>query len=1062
MDTSSETDTYSGPRGRGAHRRAAGGAADGQAAGITEKISTLASTLQDTNRNLTKVDLMLGKYREHTDDQATAMAVLKDNLEESINQLQAQRLYRSTRGPRSDSASVSGSLHSNDLEACSGSDGQRFYPTSPPRDYSVTPGGGRRRRRRRRTRAQSATVSFRDADLSGAETHTMHQSLRDLHSDQHRLSDELDREILRRNRSDIDARRAMETLAEHLTSSQSQGEKGVRADFHMQVASRVERRLQELERGMHAERQSAGRGGRPDHGAAMSDDRQETLGRQEVHAQGRREAMETSDRERTKMEQELERAMRLLDQSESSRDALLQQVEDMRGELLRARKTELQRDRLGTLQLSAQRSAHLSDREERRGGERGSDRSDLEREVAELRAQLTKASMYNEVEELKRHLDRKEKERVRLSVQVEELSSDLVRREQEQLRMLEQLKEIQSRGQAERPQMEALLQQSVMSRDELKARAQEAVRQWRAKCKRLQKKLDEATAQLQSHTDKAAQATKEKESSQAQMKALSQQAEAARRELADILGRLAQREEELNRKEIELSETQQRQSSLEQEIREVKEASAALAEDGQHHAVLQARLREENQRLEGRVDAQDRRSQREQAAQAESQATLKELTSARAQLSQRLAEEESSRKELQRTTAELQARLAAAKDERESLGQQLQLEREVHHKELDNLKSAAEAGRNKKGRELQDMLRIWQDVRDEMQAHIKEVEADAAQDKELCGALHIKLDRMKDECDKLAEQLNTKEEAHAALQRKCQLLKQELDDKVTFEECKRDAEEAQREEKTRRREAEQEVILGSVGKELDLACRSLVRDYEDKLQVISQRAGSVRDPHCWLAETKSKLRWLCEEVRERDSRERRLRKQHQQTRDQLKALRRNRDAEQDTLLQRLEHQEKVLHSLSTEKKELLETSQRREEDVRSFQGRVLDLETSTRAALDHLEAIPEKSCLMENFKDLEESQRQSEAARQRYSKCKEIVWDLQHQLDESKRKMQEYQDEKLDATSRSLKLAALSSSIKGSSTLSGSLRSDTVSTHRRLPSPDNDDSMMNGASSLTE
>lgn len=32
---------------------------------------------QDTNRNLTKVDRMLGKYREHTDDQAEAMALVR-------------------------------------------------------------------------------------------------------------------------------------------------------------------------------------------------------------------------------------------------------------------------------------------------------------------------------------------------------------------------------------------------------------------------------------------------------------------------------------------------------------------------------------------------------------------------------------------------------------------------------------------------------------------------------------------------------------------------------------------------------------------------------------------------------------------------------------------------------------------------------------------------------------------------------------------------------------------------------------------------------------------------
>ena len=46
--------------------------------------------------------------------------------------------------------------------------------------------------------------------------------------------------------------------------------------------------------------------------------------------------------------------------------------------------------------------------------------------------------------------------------------------------------------------------------------------------------------------------------------------------------------------------------------------------------------------------------------------------------------------------------------------------------------------------------------------------------------LHIKLDRMKDECDKLAAQLSTKEEAHALLHRKYHLLKQELEDKVSL------------------------------------------------------------------------------------------------------------------------------------------------------------------------------------------------------------------------------------------------------------------------------------------
>lgn len=39
---------------------------------------------------------------------------------------------------------------------------------------------------------------------------------------------------------------------------------------------------------------------------------------------------------------------------------------------------------------------------------------------------------------------------------------------------------------------------------------------------------------------------------------------------------------------------------------------------------------------------------------------------------------------------------------------------------------------------------------------------------------------------------------------------------------------------------------------------------------------------------------------------------------------------------------------------------------------------------------------------LQESQWQREMVEQRYTKYKEIVWDLQHQLDESKRRIQEY------------------------------------------------------------
>ncbi|XP_072300874.1 centrosomal protein of 128 kDa-like [Eucyclogobius newberryi] len=1032
MNTSSESDTFERGRGhkaRGRRRsRDRGRARDVPDADISDKISTLASTLQSTSKNLNKVDRMLGQYREHTDDQAETMALLRENLEDSISQLQAQR-QSGRNGTKSASASAS-PLHTSDLDRYSESESQRFQPTSPLRDYRSSP------ERRRRSHS---SVRFKDARLNGEEVHTLHQSLRDLRSDQQRLADDLGREILRRNRADIDTRRAMENLSEHMTASQRQEA----------VSSLVERRLHELEREMTSEKKVPERGRRTEQRAAVSEEFPERHKIQPKESDERvTERLLQVERERTKMEVELDRARRLLEKSEDSRESLVQQVEDMRGELQRSRKahSEAQRGRLEVSRPIAPPHGPHSEREERTSGPGGTDRSDLEKEVSELKEQLRSASVKGEVEELKRAVAREEKEKMQLSLQVQELTSDLARREQQQLRMLEQLKELQGCEKAEKLQLEDMLDESKRSRDELKTRAQEAIRQWRSKCKRLQKELEE-------------QAAGGKESSNAQMKALSQQTEAARRELAEILGRLAHREEELRRKDVELSDSRQRQLSLEQEVREVREAYTSLEQEARNQVAIHKRLKEENQRLEERVDSQARRRQKDDDQQAELQNALKQVTSSHARLVQRLAEEESLRKQLQKSNSELQAKLTTVQVDRAALGQQLQLQREVHQKELDNIKVALEDGKSKKERDLQDMLKLFTLERDEMQKHLKEVKADAASDRELCEALRIKLDRMKDECDKLAAQLSSKEDAHCLLQRKHQLLREELDDKVRSNERRRTSESEMilLKEKVSKMEAEQEAVLEAMGEELDLACRNLAKNGEDKLQAILQKPGLVRDPHRWLSETKPKVRWLCEEVNERNKREESLRRQHQHTKDQLKALRHRRDLEQADFLQRLDQQEKLLQSLSSEKQELLERSRNKEEEMRCIQDRVLDLEMSTRTALDRLEAIPEKQSLLDNFKDLEESQEQREQVEQRYSKYKEIVWDLQHQLDESKRKIQEYRHEKLDATTRSLRLAALSSSIKGPGTFpSASLSPGALSSIKRLSALDLGSSTMNG------
>ncbi|KAJ1104804.1 hypothetical protein NDU88_002213, partial [Pleurodeles waltl] len=112
--------------------------------------------------------------------------------------------------------------------------------------------------------------------------------------------------------------------------------------------------------------------------------------------------------------------------------------------------------------------------------------------------------------------------------------------------------------------------------------------------------------------------------------------------------------------------------------------------------------------------------------------------------------------------------------------------------------------------------------------------------------------------------------------------------------------------------------------------------------------------------------------------------------------------------------------------------------MRALQDRVVDLEMSTRVALDHLESVPEKLSLLEDVKDLGESQQQREIIEERYSKYREIVGSLQQQLEDSKRRIQEYRAEKKNADAQSSRLSAMSSSFRGQhSFLSSSVLSDS-------------------------
>ncbi|XP_042301786.1 centrosomal protein of 128 kDa isoform X5 [Sceloporus undulatus] len=928
---------------------------------VTEKIHTLASTLQDTNRNLRNVDQMLGQYREYNNEQAEAIANLKETLEQSIGQLRSQRLLRNS-GERSASLS---SLYASDLDS-GAPEGRHFQPTSPLKDYGETVGA-------RRYRSRSA-VQFVDRGDNGNQLHSLHQSLRDLSSEQVRLEDDLSRELSRRNRTDAETKRRLEDLCDRLNESQTQET----------VSERVERRLQKIGQEIRSERQLVER--RQDQLGHMSVHLQEALKQQDAKSNEAEVALKSKifkmEGEKSKLEQDLERSRRKLDQSENSREVLLHQIEDLRSQLLRA-----EEERLNLQHQISQVAIHQNhpdeqenDRRKRREAERSDpEKKVLEKEIWELRAKLNHSAVMSEIEELKRCMERKDKERAQLGMQMEAL--------------------------------------------------------------------------------------KEKDDLKSQLLSTMHQMESLQKELTDVLEKRAKQEEELHCREVKLNESRSQQIALEQEIRDIRETADKLNSELQKQSLTQSQIQTDKQHLEEELATINMIHEKEQARLLEMQAVIKNLSGIRAELTSRVAEEEKSKKEMHKTLTELQKQQESSQEEMAAVTKQLKLERDVHQHELAELQSELQRVKTNHDQRVQEMMELFSQEKEEAASHIGMLKAELVEERNLVKAHRRQVEKMKIECDKLTEELTQKEEENVKCRRKYQLMKQELDERHkrlnSEDDHLRRVEEdrLQLHDQLRSLQNEKESILSMIGSEIDAACEVLSRDSVEKYTAISLTPGVQNDPHRWLAETKTKLRWLCEEVKERESKEKKLRHQLLQSREQLKQLTLSKEMEHQNLIGQIEKQEQLLKEVYQEKKDLLEKSLRKEEEIGDLQERITALETSTRVALDHLESVPEKLNFLEDSRDLGDSHNQTEIVAERCSKYKEIMGSLQQHLEESKRRLEDFRDKKTGADISAIQSASCNwrtnTSFMSSSLLSnsGSFTKSTIPLDLNTP--------RKGATSLT-
>ncbi|XP_045431703.1 centrosomal protein of 128 kDa isoform X4 [Pipistrellus kuhlii] len=988
---------------------------------VTKKVNTITSTLQDTSRNLQQVDQMLGHYRDYSNGQAGAIEHLKESLEQSIGQLRSQRLLRNSGGR---SISVT-SLSASDLDGGTVTESHRFPPTSPLKDYGDQQGS-------KRIRSRAGVRFVRETENVG-QLHAFHQSLRDLSSEQVRLGDDFNRELARRCRSDAETKRALERLTEKLSETQKQEV----------VSDRVERRLQEIEKEMRTERELVEK--RQDQLGLISLQLQEALKKQEAKTDDEgvmQNKLRQTETEKNQLEQELELSRRLLNQSEGSRETLLQQVEELRTQLMKA-----EGDRKGlqyqVSQISNQQLNHQDDQGDDRRFRRGVEREkvDLEKQMSELRVQLSFSAMASELEEVKRSVERKDQEKAHLAAQVENLTRELDNKEKQQIQMLNQLKEIQNhfetcdakRKQADHQiselthhaedatkqaeqylldfqQSEALRQEAAKRREELKLKAQESIRQWKLKHKKLERAMEKQSETLDQMTDKNNQILKEKDELKSQLYVALQQIENLRKELNEVLTKRALQEEELHCKEQKLSDVKAHQADLELEVKDSLDTIHRLNSEIQKQNKVQSQLKVEKAHLEEEISELRKSQAKDKTQLLEMQEAIKNLSAIRAELANKLAEEQRARKEVLKNISDLKTQAKSRDEETATIITQLKLERDVHQRELADLTSSLQSVRTKHEQNVQELMKHFKKEKSEAENHIRTLKAESLEDKNIAKVHLCQLEKLKLQCDRLTEELNQNENENKKLKLKYQSLKDNLEEKekhiINEEEHLRRMEEARLQLKDQLLclETEQESILGVIGKEIDAACKTFSRDSMEKFKFFSSGPDINYDPHRWLAESKTKLQWLCEELKERENREKSLRHELMLCKQQLRNMTENKESELQCLLEQIERQELLLEEIHQEKRDLLEESHRKDEEMESLQpklqfkippwedasqtamrnykeaqleekaDRVNVLEMSTRVALDHLESVPEKLSLLEGFKDFRDDRTFAESA----------------------------------------------------------------------------------------
>ncbi|XP_073230612.1 uncharacterized protein [Porites lutea] len=948
---------------------------------VVDKVEDLAASLQATTEVLSTADRMLEHYRDINVEQDEEIAKLRAELEKSANILRRERISR-----------------------------RRRLPTTPPSSQSVSEDEHARPVRKSQ---RGSAVRFDDDVRSDVEH--LRQAVRNLKSEQNRLTGELEREREERTRLDGDTwgvprhdqgapiglpgvsvragleerERLLNELRETEEASRRQAEvlvKGLDAERDVlresqRLASErdreleslrqqlqanqktqqdeIENRLKEIQQEMRAERESW-------------EKKQREVGQLATELQNVRnligEANETKLREEIRsVASELDSERRALEESEREKRLLASRVEDLSGRL------ELsERERR---EVMAELDAATKRLDQSEGGKNA-----LVDQAEQLRQQFSRAEnekneMTRKFEEAQSKLEENEAARKRLQGRLESLSRQMEEGQGDRERLVEQLENLRGQvAKSEREKDEIMQQVTRLTRNAAQRRQSfgpTASSQFRRSLGRTEGPGGDFASEMRRNLDRfeMEQDLDRRHMGESFYDGLPGRnfrgGDGGGGDRIELLNSLEALHQDMDRKDEQQERLLSQMRDLLSKYEESEEQKKRFATELETVTKKLKEATKDVQELEGQLE--DKENQ------------LRESDKKRAELRnkavQSIKEYRTKCKRLEREAEQglqvhepvnyeeriLEARHQerATKEEAASLYAQLQQERDAHTNALRELEEQIQALTANHELALQDAAKKANKQRGEIEEQIADMKIQLADEKSTIKAMRKRQEKDREEMEKLQTELNVANEENNKLKTRYEQAKEEIEnlkEKIEVNQARisqlEDALKRNQYELEKAAE-EQQSSLQKVDDQLDRVIEQVCRDSDTPLPSLLANGSIRNNSQHWIADMIGKFRWLSEELKARLATERRLKEQAEWSHKRIRDVVQKADEDKEYFISELDKQSMLLDELAAQKKGLESKNKQNTDNIKALQDRITQLTSHLETSTRALHATAE-------------------------------------------------------------------------------------------------------------